>query len=273
MTGPIVVGVDGSHAALAAVRWAAVEAARHGVPLRLVHAYDPPTRSYPQIVLVAQDLRRTAEQRGGSLLAESQRAARAAAADVPLTTELVPAGPVEALVRQSRRGRLVVLGSTGPRAGASAVAVTEHAACPVVVVRGLGTEDGPVVVGVDGSPASERAVEFAFEEASLHGVPLTAVIARTGEAEPASRAEERRLLAERLAGWPEKYPDVRVERLVLRDPPVRALLGVARGARLLVVGSRGLGEAVGAPLGSTSRALVHHAPCPLAVVRPSQEAR
>jgi nucleotide-binding universal stress UspA family protein len=71
-----------------------------------------------------------------------------------------------------------------------------------------------------------------------------------------------------LAGWREKYPDVGVERVVTEDPPARSLLHHARGARLLVVGSRGHGPVAGMLLGSTSQALVHHSPCPVAVVRP-----
>ncbi|WP_189226392.1 universal stress protein, partial [Saccharothrix coeruleofusca] len=139
-----------------------------------------------------------------------------------------------------------------------------------------GAQDGAVVVGVDGSPVSEQAVAFAFEQASSRAAPLTALIAwtdlPTGGVDWARvEQERRRLLAERLAGWQEKYPDVRVTRVVVRDRPVRALLAAARGARLLVVGSRGAGGFQGMLLGSTSQALVSHAPCPLAVVRPREE--
>jgi nucleotide-binding universal stress UspA family protein len=135
------------------------------------------------------------------------------------------------------------------------------------------------VVGVDGSPTSEAALAFAFEAADLHGVPLLAVhtwtdyqIESTMTAVlegDAIDADERRLLAERLAGWGEKFPDVAVTRLVTRYRPARTLLEQSAHAQLVVVGSRGRGGLAGMLLGSVSHALLHHAVCPVAVVRPA----
>jgi nucleotide-binding universal stress UspA family protein len=85
----------------------------------------------------------------------------------------------------------------------------------------------------------------------------------------AVEAREHEILAERLAGWQEKYPDVTVRRVVTGGRPARCLLDQAEGAQLLVVGSRGRGGFAGMLLGSTSRTLIHHAPCPLLVVRPA----
>ncbi|NUT92886.1 MAG: universal stress protein [Saccharothrix sp.] len=285
MTAPVVVGVDGSASALAAVAWAAREARRRRVPLKLVHAYLVPARGYPEIVLTGHEVRQALEDQGRRWLVEAEAAARAAA-DVEVEVALEHSGAAGAMVWESERARLVVLGSrglggfTGLVVGSVAVAVAAHGKCPVVVVRGGDHADGPVVVGVDGSPASEEAVDFAFEAASARGVPLKAVHAWTDflvDGPYGSRltvdwaeveAAEQRLLAERLAGRAEKYPDVVVQRLVVRDRPVRALLAEAEGAGLLVVGSRGHGGFTGMLLGSTSQALVHHATCPLAVVRP-----
>jgi nucleotide-binding universal stress UspA family protein len=162
-------------------------------------------------------------------------------------------------------------------------AVATHGRCPVVVIRG-GAEDlegKPVVVGVDGSPASEAAIAFAYDEASRLGVPLIALHTWTDTITAAAFAmapyavdwfevqnEELRLLAERLAGWQEKYPDVQVQRVLTRDHPARSLIDQAREAQLVVVGSRGRGQVAGLLLGSTSQALLHHAPCPLVIVRP-----
>jgi len=287
MSAPIVVGVDGSASVSTAVEWAAEEAARHRVPLRLVHAYVLPSRGYPEIVLTGHEVRQAFEQQGNRWLEEAADVARAFAPDVPVETSLVVDRPAAALIAASHDASRVVLGSrglggfSGLLVGSVAVAVSAHGTSPVVVVRDGFRHDGPVVVGVDGSPASEEAVGFAFAEASLSGAPLTAVIAWTDflvDSPHHSRfrvdwsqveAEQLRLLAERLAGWQEKYPDVRVERVVRHDRPVRALLDVAQDARLLVVGSRGMGGFTGMLLGSTSQALVHHAPCPLAVVRPA----
>ncbi|RKT54105.1 universal stress protein [Saccharothrix australiensis] len=285
MSAPIVVGVDGSASAVTAVAWAAGEAARLRVPLRLVHAYRLPAQGYPELVVSGAEVRQAFEQQGWQWLEEAAEAARAAVPGVEVGTAVVVDRPAAALVAESRRARMVVLGSqglggfSGLLVGSVAVAVCAHGGCPVVVVR-RPAADGPVVVGVDGSPVSEQAVAFAFEEASLRDAPLTAVLAWTDfpvDSAYGSRFtvdwsrvedEQRRVLAERLAGWQEKYPDVRVDRVVVRDRPVRALLAAADGARLLVVGSHGHGGFGGVLLGSTSQALVYHAPCPLAVVRP-----
>jgi nucleotide-binding universal stress UspA family protein len=175
-------------------------------------------------------------------------------------------------------------GFTGLLIGSVAVAVTAHAACPVVVVRGPESDltaplPEPVVVGVDGSSTSEAALAFAFEEASLRRVPLVAVhvwrdLLLDATLAPlldwdAIESDERQVLAERLAGWSEKYPDVAVRRLVAYDRPARALVGESGRAQLVVVGSRGRGGLHGMLLGSVSQALLHHAHCPVAVVRPA----
>ncbi|MFC5099416.1 universal stress protein [Kibdelosporangium philippinense] len=136
------------------------------------------------------------------------------------------------------------------------------------------------MVGVDGSPASEAAIKFAFEEASLRGASLIAVhtwtevyldpelnVDRIAFDTTLLEEREHELLAQRLAGWQEKYPDVLVTRVVTKGRPVRALLGYDEHAQLIVVGSRGLGGYHGMLLGSTSQALMHYALTPLAVVR------
>ncbi|MEU4743950.1 universal stress protein [Actinosynnema sp. NPDC023658] len=284
MSAPIVVGVDGSTSAVKAAEWAAAEAVRHGAPLKLVHAYALPVRGYPEIVLTGHEVRETFEKLGRESLREAADAVRAVVPEVE--TSMVLGTPAGALIAESRAARLVVVGSqglggfSGLLVGSVAVAVSAHGSCPVVVVRDSAPADGPVVLGVDGSPAGEEAVAFAFEQASLRNAPLTAVIAWTdflidgpyGSRFAVDRSQieedQRQLLAERLAGWQEKYPDVRVERVVIRDRPVRALLKAAEHAQLLVVGSRGHGGFTGMLLGSTSQSLVYHASCPLAVVRP-----
>lgn len=287
MAAPIVAGVDGSASASNAVGWAAAEAARHGVPLRLVHAYLLPERGYRAAALSGPEVRQAFERQGRQWLDEAAAVARATAPEVEVATSVVVDQPAAALIAESCRARQVVLGSrglggfSGLLVGSVAVAVAAHGRSPVVVVRDEYREDGPVVVGVDGSRSSEEAIGFAFEEASLRAAPLTAVLAwaahlsdhtyRPRFAVDRTRVEEEQsqVLAERLAGWRERYPDVRVERLVRHDRPVRALLDLAEDARLLVVGSHGMGGFTGMLLGSTSQALVYHAPCPLAVVRPS----
>lgn len=285
---PVVVGVDGSSSALAAVRWAADDCARHRTPLRLVHGYSLPVRGYPEIVMTGAEIRKAIEEQANGWLAEATAAARAVAPDVDVTTEIVCDGPNHLLIEESREARLMVLGSqglgnvTGLLIGSTALALAAHGTCPLVVVRGAAVLGGPVVVGVDGSPTSEAALAFAFEAAAMREAPLTAIMCwqdfMVESTYSASRftvdwgqveAEERRLLAQRLAGWEEKYPDVQVHRLVLRDRPVRALMRYGAEAQLVVVGSHGHGGFAGMLLGSTSQALVYNSPSPLAIVRPS----
>ncbi|MFD4641817.1 universal stress protein [Lentzea sp. NPDC058436] len=126
-----------------------------------------------------------------------------------------------------------------------------------MVVRG-NQHDGPVVVGVDLSPESDPAIGYGFEEAVASGVPLVAAMADGGETP----------LNARMSGWLEKYPDVAVEQVV-GERPIPLLLELGQRAGLLVVGSRGRGGFAGMLLGSTSQALIYHAPCPVAVVRPA----
>jgi nucleotide-binding universal stress UspA family protein len=228
----------------------------------------------------------------GQYLREAAEKGLAAAADVatevdpdvPVERELVLGFPAGVLLERSQTAELLVVGDHGRGRIASAVAgsvalsVAARSACPVVVVRGA-IPDGalPVVVGIDGTPLSEAAIPFAFDAAAARHVPLIAVHTWLDEINDpalaelvdwqtaAVRAEE--ILAERLAGWGEKYPDVPVQRLVARGRAGRALLDEAARAQLAVVGSRGHGEIAGLLLDSVSNALVHGAGCPVAIVR------
>lgn len=259
---PVVVGVDGSSSALAAVAWAARACVLHDAPLRLVHAYTLPTRGYPEVISSARELRSAMYDQGRMWLSQAVAVARSEAPDVPVEHDLRMEHPTPVLIEESTRAREVVVGShglggfTGALVGSTAVALSVHGECPVVVVRG-NHRDGPVVVGVDLSPGSDPAIGFGFEEAAASGVPLVA--AHAGE----------QSLNTRMSGWLEKYPDVAVEQLVVQERPIPVLLELGRRAGLLVVGSRGRGGFAGMLLGSTSQALIYHAPCPVAVVRPA----
>jgi nucleotide-binding universal stress UspA family protein len=295
----IVVGVDGSTSALHATRWAAREAALRKLPLRVVHACPPLAIEHPTTLASQAAYLAAMRDQGGHWGRAATTEARTVAPGLEVSTLARVGGAHEVLIEESRGAHLVVLGSRGQggfddlAVGSVALALAEHGACPVVVVRGRTPADpppgaGPVLVGVDGSPASVAAIGLAFEAASLRGVELIAVhtwvpvsfdgawTALPLDADPEELAErERRVFGEALAGWQEKYPDVAVRRLVLRDRPVRALLAQAEqtGAQLIVVGSRGHGEAMtGMGMGSTSRALLYHAECPVAVARPDTEA-
>jgi len=284
---PVVVGVDGSESAQRAVRWAAQEAVRRGVPLRVVTAFEwmhdhavgqvALGASYREIMLgIARDQ-----------LAEGVRIVEGEQPALEVQSQLVVGYPIPVLTDEARRAQLVVIGDrglggvTGLLVGSVAVALGAHAECPVVVVRGEAEQPDPalpVVVGVDGSPTSEAALAFAYAAAAARNVPLVAVhtwwdLLVDPALAPlldwdAIENDERIVLAERLAGWGEKYPDVRVERLVTREHASHALVERSQRAQLLVVGSRGRGGVAGLVLGSVSHAVLHRAHCPVAVVRP-----
>ncbi|MFL6126746.1 universal stress protein [Actinophytocola sp.] len=281
----IVVGVDGSPSSLQAVRWAAEEAVRHGHPLKLVHVHQTPA-GLPGGMLDPAVVGTALRAQGESRLREARETVAEVSADLRPASVLAPAPVVPVLAEESLDASLLVLGSrglggfTGLLIGSTAVALAGRVHCPMVVIRGDGPAEGPIVVGVDGLRDAEAAVAFAFEEVSRHHADLVAVHAWTepvvdtvllGHSEPLDFAPVQQrayeTLGERLAGWQEKYPDVRVVREVVRDHPSRALLRHAEGARLVVVGTRGRGGFRGLLLGSTGQHLLHHAPCPVAVVR------
>ncbi|WP_326950140.1 universal stress protein [Amycolatopsis sp. NBC_01307] len=283
----IIVGVDGSASALQAARWAGDEAARRHLPVRVVHAVSMPALAYGAGVRPRDGFSEVLETQGRQWLADAEAAIRSGHPDLEIHADLATGSPVTELLEAAADARLVALGSrglggfSGMLTGSTVVAMVARGRCPIVVVRGGGRENGPVVLGMDGSPANEPAIAVAFDEASSRGADLVAVHSwlsvSAGTAHTlgqqllddfdALEGNERELLAERLAGWQEKYPDVTVRRVVARDHPVRCLLDHSADAQLLVVGSRGLGGFSGMLTGSTSQALIHHATCPLLVVQ------
>jgi nucleotide-binding universal stress UspA family protein len=280
------VGVDGSPSALDAARWAAREAQRRATTVELISAFGWLETRHLHDHGLGAGFRATMWERTRQEVSAAAGAAAEAAPGIGISERVVEGFPVPLLVAESRRAGLVVLGDrglggfTGLLVGSVAIGLAARAACPVVVVRGERASDtGPVVVGVDGSPISEAALAFAFEAAATRKVPLVAVHAWNDTVFEAAvaplldwdaiEADEHRVLAERLAGWGEQYPDLEVRRVVARDRPAHALIeqATAGGAQLVVVGSHGRGSAAGLVLGSTSHAVLHRAPCPIAVVR------
>jgi nucleotide-binding universal stress UspA family protein len=281
---PIVVGVDGSESAVQATCWAAREAARHRTTLRLVSA-DPSTVVGPP---PAPDDRRALRRLARVRVAAAAAAATDEVPDVVVEQQVRHDHPIPVLLGESQHADLLVVGNRGLGGftalllGSVSIGVTARAACPVVVVRGSGPgapvpTDGSVVVGVDGSPTSEAALAFAFEAAAARRVPLLAVhVWRDTLVEPTMapiyawdqiEEDETEVLLQRLAGWGTDYPDVEVIRLVARDLPARVLVEHSAKAQLMVVGTRGRGGMSGLVLGSVSQAVLHHATCPVAVVR------
>lgn len=296
---PVVVGADGSADSDAAVVWAAATAVQRGRSLRIVHGLNLPNleRTLEPYGLLQPPVLESLRAHGAQLAEHAREIALEAAPGLRVETEVSPDEPVRLLLRYGQAAHMVVLGGSGAgglaaHLGSILLAVTSHAAGAVVVVRsdpdsgGRVGGDGPVVVGVDGGPVSDAAIGAAFEEAAERGTELVAVHvwndANFGNylsdpylmfPTPVIEVTEQALLAERLAGWAEKFPEVSVTRTVYPSRATRALLDCSATARLLVVGSRGRGRVLGALLGSTSNALVQHAKCPVMVVHPDERHR
>ena len=283
----VMAAVDGSERDATVVRWATAEAGYRELPVRLVHVVDPPGLPPYDPDLSSQVLADYAEQ-ARAVLSRAREGIARQPVTVPVGEVARTGGVVPTLLAEAAGAAMVVLGS-GQRISQHHVAlgsrvthVAAHAPCPVLVVRDTlaryftGAATGQVVVGVDGSPASQDALGFAFEEASWRGLPLTAVHAWQetvtdrvvrGLDPDQHRQVAGRILADALAGWPEKYPDVPVTERVVWDRPAHALLDAAAGAVLLVVAAQGRGRFPGMHLGSVSQTVLRHAPASVAVVR------
>ncbi|MDX3098514.1 universal stress protein [Streptomyces sp. ME01-24h] len=293
MSGLVVVGADGSASSLAAVATAAREAEWRGAGLRVVHAFLWPALHVPlgpsELGPHEGGLRNAAQR----VVVEAVEHARSTAPDVEVTHAVVTGEPLTVLEAQSRAAELVVVGSRGMGGfvglmlGSTAVHLAAHGQCPVMVVREQSAAGGPVLLGVDGSPANVGAVDFAFAEAELRGAELLALHAWTPwrtpvpppqdpampyASEPGELARsEERLVAEVIAGRRERHPGVEVRAKAVRGGTREILIEESRTAQLLVVGARGRGGFTGLLLGSVSQALLHHAHCPVAVVRGSAD--
>lgn len=282
----VVVGVDVALEQQPPVDAAVNEARWRGAGLAIVHVFERPQDLGRQLWTrgVDEGVRVSAAALEG--LADEVRARNP---DLDVSSSLIVGSPSSVLLQASVEARLIVLGCRGMGGfeelllGSVSSQVSAHARCPVLVIRpAQGSPPdpaGPVLVGVDGSPGSEAAVEFAFTEAAQRGVPLVALhywVPRAGVGGEyghgsmiAEEDEARRFLAEAVSGWAAKYPEVVVEeRAVLDTYPEGGFVNASASASLVVVGSRGRGGLTGRLMGSVSQALLHHGHCPIAVVHP-----
>lgn len=278
---PIVAGVDGSASSLQAVRWAAAEAARRNVPLRLLMARALPRPNRFEAML-APDAHNALLDQARQTLLDAERAATEQAEGLEVSRDLQVTAAAPALIAASHRAQLVVVGSSGLGGvaglfiGSVALATAAHSKCPVVVVRG-GDEpqrvERPIVVGVDGTSLSDPAVDFAFETAAIHDSDLLVVHVRSGRGDRSEEAREaaeesvRTAIAEQLRPWTDKYPKVAVRIAVRTGRPQPLLVELSHNAQLIVVGTRGRGALAGIALGSVGHALLHKAACPVALAR------
>ena len=283
----IMVCVDGSAASDAAVAWGTREAIMRDLPITLMHAVPPVVVGWPVGQLYA-DMPEWQHDSAQHVIDQARKTLNASLGDSEppeIHTETVYSAIVPALIEASKNAWMIVAGTQGLGAvgrlllGSVTTGLVHYAHCPVAVVHsdeGVTPDAGaPVVLGIDGSPASEAATALAFDEAARRGVGLVAlhvwsdvgVFPILGMDWHDREREAQEILAERLAGWQERYPDVRVERKLFCDKPSEWLLKESERAQLVVVGSRGRGGFPGMLLGSVSSAVAQSAPVPVLVVR------
>jgi len=281
----ILVGVDGSPDSEAAIRWATREAILHEQPVKLLHAIPPVVVTWPVAYLETSYLE-AQEANAREIIENAQQLVQKIAADSgasapKIQTKICNLGAPSAMVSESRDAYMSVCGSRGLGAigrallGSVSGGLLHHGQGPIVVVPAEATVDekAPVLLGIDGSPASEEATALAFDEASRRGADVLALHAWSDVVYPALggwqgyEEEAQALLAERLAGWRERYPDVTVHRRVVCDQPAKWLIDLSEDAQLVVVGSHGRGGFKGLLLGSVVSKVVQLSPLPVVVVK------
>ncbi|MFF2200208.1 universal stress protein [Streptomyces sp. NPDC058145] len=285
MTRPITAGVDGTEESLAALDWAAREAVRRGLPLRVVHAW-----RYAEALPTAD--RDTQHGWVSEGVREAVRTVSGRHPELEVAVDVLEGGVAEALTGAAAQSELLVLGSRGHGSvmgfllGSVGRQVIAETARPVVLVRAgdraaAEAAGRDVVVGQHGGPQdSAAALRFAFETAAVRGATVRAVRAWTlppvfayspgslklldeaGGLEP----YEKQALADALRPWQERFPQVPVAEHVEMGSAGQVLLSMAGRAQLMVVGRRSRRTAVGARIGSVAHGVLHHAECPVAVV-------
>ncbi len=287
-TSAITVGIDGSEPSANALGWAAREAERRQVVLRVVHSYTLPVYGAEfggSMVFMPSDME-TFETAHNKLVEDQLAPIRATYPTLAVETHIVIGGAVASIIDQAKDAQMVVTGSSGAGSvkavllGSVAHGVAHHSPCPVVLVPTERTHPvRMIVVGTDGSRASDAAVDWARREALLWDAEITVVHVwdypyldldtRDGAVLPSdlmkSDAEEvLRHGIDTLEAHPERPRKVHAR--LLEGAPSSALVDIAKDCDLLVIGARGRGAIKAALLGSTSSYAIHHAQCPIAIV-------
>ncbi|GAB2484179.1 universal stress protein [Nocardiopsis aegyptia] len=293
---PVVVAVNGSPESERAVDWAADDARTRGLRLRVVYAFDWPRYHSVPRGLPGFDVDEFARR----VVDEARRRALERVPDLDVEAKHITGDPEPVLLLESQSAHSLVVGAHRMTAmdavlpESTALRLLVSASCPLIVVpdRDPGPSTGRVLVGVDGSETARTAAEWAFATAEVRGAALRAVTVR-GRArwrfgaleepswtrsdeenrteEAAAEEEARRTLAEAIGPARTRRPGVRVEEVVRSGHPVEVLCASAEDCDLMVVGSHGRGGFAGMLLGSVSRNVISHSPCPVAVVRASRD--
>ena len=288
-TGNIVVGIDGSAPALQAAQWAAEQAQLQGRGLTLVHAtrHEGVKPTTLHTVADGADVVWTDDALRASHvhLRQAHDVAEAIAPTVDIQTTSIPGEPHQVLADASESAHLLVLGSRGRGSvrshlfGSVSAHVAKTARCPLVVVRPSepGSLKDGIVVAADATAESTPVVEFAFKQASLHGVPLTVLhcvydlaVSASGRAGGYVKAlpdtdKRARMLAESMAGLSETYPDVHVTQEMARGLVEDCLAAHPRPWNLIVVGRHPV-HGLRWLAGTTAVDVLEHAKSPVAVV-------
>ncbi len=298
----VVAGLDGSDAAMFAAHWAAEDAMRRGLTLRLVHVMTPSADGdYLAPQLVPSKVSDATRRWTRSLLHEARSTLLAEFPGLQVETVSSVGAPAAVLLTQSRQSTVTVVGTHGGGRlsdalfGSVGAHLASHTRGRVVFVPAERPEldegpspwrtvAGPVVVGVDGSAHTEAAIAFAFEEAAVRRSLLVAL--HTWNDKPQHEAVRRphkaaidgihdqrhRNLVELTGRWSARYPTVPVRSMVLHGRPIPTLLGYLHEGpdgppQLLVVGGRTHVSVARLLLGTTGSALVRSASCPVAIVQ------
>ncbi|MGY5765775.1 universal stress protein [Brachybacterium sp. DNPG3] len=279
-TGRIVVGHDDSAASMEAIRWAAALASALGRPLLIVHAWSWPLFSYGVSPAGMADPGAAPRNRALHLLDQAVEAARATAdGELEVAAELIPGAAREVLGDISATADLLVIGTRGlggvlgTLLGSVGRGLLHDAGCPVAIIRSDQYLGGPMLAACDGSLAGGEAVDLAADLAALWHDELRLLhVAPAGDpADEEEAARGRSMLREAGERARARRPGIAVVEDLVAAPSVPgALLDAATGARLLVLGHRGVSHD---RFGSTAHAAVVHATGNLVVVRPRHGGR
>lgn len=298
MVRTVVVGIDGSTESRAAAEWAAREAKLRGLPLKIVHVWEPVPEPMAQAPLLGAETQQHWSERVPREAAEGIRLRHPG---IEVTTEQLTGGSADTLVKAAADAELLVLGSRGLSGlggfmvGSVGLSVVAHAERPVVLVRAgeqaadehepdpagipsAATPYRPVVLGLDAASSDDSVIEFAFEEAArretglrvIHGwnLPPYYVYGLSADAQLHDEIarQQATVLVEALRPWRQKYPSVEVTEETPSGSPGVRLVDASREASLVVVGRRIRRSPFGAHIGPVTHAVLHHATAPVAVV-------